>query len=114
MRDTKLYLLDIKESITRIQSYTRDVNLSEFEANSEKIDAVVRNLEIIGEAVKGIPSTITAKYPDIQWQDIVGMRNILVHDYFGVDVQIVWRTVQERLPSFLLVINSILMSLPQK
>ena len=111
MRDIKLYLLDILESINRIQSYTDGVTEVEFEKNTEKVDAVVRNFEIMGEAVKAIPSEITSQYPQIQWQDIVGMRNVLVHDYFGVDVHIVWRTAQERLPSLQSAINSILQSM---
>ena len=62
------------------------------------IDAVVRNLEIIGEGSKSVPIVIRRKYPDIPWMKMGGMRNILIHEYFGVDVKIVWRTIKKSLP----------------
>ena len=98
MRDTKLYLLDVKEAIDKIQEYTRKVSYDEFSKNKEKIDAVIRNFEIIGEAVKHIPQNIKQKHRDINWEDIVGMRNIITHEYFGVDLEIIWKTIKEKLP----------------
>ncbi|MBI5573981.1 MAG: DUF86 domain-containing protein [Elusimicrobia bacterium] len=98
MRDPKLYLVDIKESIEKIQEYTKEINYKDFSENNEKIDAVVRNLEIIGEAVKHISKDIKQKHKNVNWEDIVGMRNIITHEYFGVDLEIIWKTVKEKLP----------------
>lgn len=98
MREPELYLRDIKEAIEKIKKYTKDINFEQFSTDDEKIDAVVRNLEIIGEAVKHIPKNIKQKHKSINWEDIVGMRNIITHEYFGVDLEIIWKTITEKLP----------------
>lgn len=98
MRKSELYLLDIKEAIEKIQKYTEKISYEEFLKNDEKIDAVIRNLEIVGEAVKNIPNDIKQKYKEINWKDIMGMRNIIAHGYFGVDLEIIWKTIKEKLP----------------
>ena len=108
MRDPNLYLIDIKEAIDKIQEYTKDLSFDEFSKNSEKIDAVVRNLEIIGEAVKNIPKELKQKHKEINWQDIVDMRNIITHEYFGIDTEIVWKTIKESLPTLENKVNDIL------
>lgn len=74
------------------------MTLSQFKNNELVIDAVVRNLEVIGEASKNIPLTIQRTYPDIPWEQMKGMRNILIHEYFGVDIKIVWHTAKKYLP----------------
>lgn len=84
-RGVKLYLEDIKESIRKIEKYTRDVSFTEFFRDEQKIDAVVRNLSIIGEAVINMPEEIKAENPDVAWNEIKGMRNKVVHEYFGID-----------------------------
>lgn len=108
MRDPNLYLIDIKEAIDKIQEYTKDLFFDEFSKNSEKIDAVIRNLEIIGEAVKNIPKELKQKHKEINWQDIVDMRNIITHEYFGIDTEIVWKTIKESLPTLENKVNDIL------
>jgi len=91
MRSYNLYLKDISESIQKIMGYTQEIDYEEFIENSMVFDAVVRNFEIIGEAARNIPADIKSKFPQIPWADMVGMRNILVHGYFGVDYSIVMK-----------------------
>ena len=97
-RNYSLYLQDIAEAIDRIQSYLEGVARDEFETNQMRLDAVIRNLQIIGEAVKKIPDSIQKKYPNIPWQEIAGLRNRVTHAYFNVDINIIWDVVQSELP----------------
>lgn len=99
-RGIKLYLEDIQDSIRKIEKYARGSSFDEFSRDEQLIDAVVRNLSIIGEAVKNIPKEIKAKNPDMAWNEIKGMRNKVVHEYFGIDEEILWKTVQDDLPIF--------------
>ena len=99
-RGTKLYLEDIKDSIRKIEKYTRNVNFDEFSKDEKLIDAVIRNLSVIGEAVINIPKEIKTKNPDVAWKEIKGMRNKVIHEYFGIDEEILWRTIREDLPIF--------------
>jgi len=80
-------------SIEKIEEYTTDVNEEEFYKNTFVQDAVLRRLEIIGEAVKNIPDDFRAKYPDIPWRQIAGMRDVLIHAYFGVNLRRVWKVI---------------------
>jgi uncharacterized protein with HEPN domain len=91
-------LQDILETIAYLDTFTDGVSLEEFEANPEKLFAVVKALEIVGEAVKKIPDDIRAQYPQIPWKDVAGMRDILVHQYWRVDSRVVWSTVQTGIP----------------
>jgi len=93
-----LYLHDIKDSINAINNYITSMTFDEFINDRKTYMAVIREFEIIGEAVKNIPDNIKTKYPDIQWRDIVDFRNLLIHQYFGVDLEIVWKTIHEDLP----------------
>ncbi len=90
MRNINLYLYDIKDSISKIEQYCDTVSEEEFLANFEKQDAVLRRLEIIGEAVKKIPQNLKEKHSNIPWKNISGMRNVITHEYFGVDIKKVW------------------------
>lgn len=96
-REPNLYLRDILDSINKIEKYIKGFSFEEFSNNNEKIDAVVRNLEIIGEAARNIPKDITDKYPKIPWEKMVSTRNKVLHEYSGVDEEILWQTITEDL-----------------
>ena len=97
-RGTKLYLTDILDSIDKIGLYTAGISFSNFSKDSKTIDAVVRNLSINGEAAANIPANVSAANSQIPWREMVGMRNKVVHEYFGVDEGILWKTIAEDLP----------------
>lgn len=99
-REPKLYLEDIKSSIEKIEKYVSGLDYEKFSNDLKTIDAVVRNLEIIGEAVNNLPEEIKSQNPEIPWNEAVGMRNKVAHEYFGVDEEILWKTVTEDLPKF--------------
>ena len=101
-------LSDISEACRRILLYCRELNYSGFMNDVKTQDAVVRNLEIIGEAVKNIPSEITAKYPFIPWSDFAKLRDKLIHHYFGVNFDIVWGIIEDSLPEFLRQVEEII------
>jgi uncharacterized protein with HEPN domain len=111
VKDDKVYLNHIRDAISQIISYVSSGQESFF---GERIvqDAVVRNLEIIGEAVKHLSQEVKDRQPHIPWAQIAGMRDVLVHDYFGVDLKIVWDVVQNRLPELLETVG-ILLEVPQ-
>ena len=97
-RDYVTYLDDIENSILRINSYIQDMNYESFVLDIKTQDAVIRNLEIIGEAVKSLPSDfINKKEKNIPWNKIAGIRDILIHAYFNVDLQIIWDVIQNKL-----------------
>lgn len=91
-------LKDILEAIHRIERYVGTMGFAEFLADTEKQDAVVRNLEIMGEAVKSISAEFRQQHKDIEWGQIAGFRDKLIHHYFGVNWKIVWDVIQDRLP----------------
>lgn len=97
-RDDSLYLEHISESIAKIEKYISGVDEDNFMSNEQLQDAVIRQLQIIGEAAKRLTVDTTAKYSEVEWKDIAGMRDKLVHDYFGVDLDAVWDTVVHDLP----------------
>ena len=97
-RDYKVYLEDIVEAISKIRFFTTGLSLQTFSSDVKTFDAVIRNLEIIGEAIKGVPEEIRSIYPDVEWKKIAGLRDILAHEYFGIDVEIIWDIIQNKLP----------------
>jgi hypothetical protein len=99
-RNILLFLSDIIEAIEKIDKYTEDMTYEKFLQDDKTKDAVLRNLEIIGEAVKNIPDEIKRKYNFVNWRAASGMRNKLIHEYFGVNFAIVWETIKHDLPSF--------------
>ena len=110
-RDFQLYLKDISNECKNIKIFTRDVNYEEFTDNLEKVYAVVKAFENIGEAVKNIPKEITQQYPHIPWREIAKMRDVLTHHYFGVDDKVLWDTLDEEFDEFENTVNLILKKL---
>lgn len=98
MKDDRIYLLHVRDAIDQIATYTADGHAA-FAADRKTQDAVIRNLEIIGEAVKRLSTSLTSTHTDVPWRRIAGMRDKLVHDYFGVDLELVWGVVERELPA---------------
>jgi uncharacterized protein with HEPN domain len=96
-REWKLLFEDIIECINKIEEYTDDLTFDDFEESNLVTDAVIRNIEIIGEASKNIPAEIQQSFSDIPWQKLRGIRNRIVHDYFDVDRKIIWFIVTNEL-----------------
>jgi len=97
-RDFEVYLGDIRQAISKIQNYTAGLSRDAFDQDDRTIDAVIRNLQVIGEAAKAIPESVRAVYPNIEWKKIAGLRDILAHQYFEVDLDIIWDVLQNKLP----------------
>ena len=98
MRDYNLYLQDILSAIDSIDSFVAGMDLETFQSDDKTSSAVVQKLEVIGEAAKQIPEEIRQSHVYIPWKEMAGMRDKLIHFYFGIDYQLVWKTIQERLP----------------
>ena len=92
------YLRDIHQAAVKALAFIEDMDLPTFSADRKTNLAVVRSLEIIGEATRHIPASIRSRYSEEPWQDMAAMRNKLIHEYFGVDLEVLWRTVREDLP----------------
>ena len=99
-RSADLYIEDILSSIEKIENYVSGMSFEDFWRDYKTIDAVVRNLSIIGEASKNMPEEIKSKHTEVPWIEIVGMRNKVMHEYFGVDEEILWKTISEDLSVF--------------
>ncbi|MEK7250657.1 MAG: DUF86 domain-containing protein [Bacteroidota bacterium] len=97
-RDIRVFLQDIVDSIEKLEQYTELVAEPEFYVDTEKQDAIIRRIEIIGEAVANLPMELRDKFPDVPWRDMVGMRNVMIHNYFGVTLAMVWRVASSDLP----------------
>jgi uncharacterized protein with HEPN domain len=98
VKDPAVYLRHIRDAIARIGKYTAQGRNAFFD-DSMVQDAVIRNLEVIGEAVRSLPPELKRRHPEIPWRSITALRNVLIHEYFGVDLEIVWRVVQRRIPT---------------
>lgn len=96
-RDIKLLLEDIAEAVNKITVYTRGMSYNDFIADDKTIDAVVRNFEIIGEAANRISEDYKIQHPEIEWRQIIGLRNRVIHEYFGIDYEILWHIIENYL-----------------
>jgi len=97
-KEYKVYLNDILECIEKIEKYTKGVSYEKFAKSTLLADAVIRNLEVIGEAVKKIPADVKRKYSGIEWKKISGLRDVLIHEYFGINLEIVWDIIVNKIP----------------
>ena len=106
-RDILLFIDDILESIKNIEEFTKNLNKEKFSKDNLRQSAVIRQLEIIGEATKNVPISFREKYPNIPWKDMAGLRDILSHAYFGVDISRVWNVITKDLPNIKIKIEKI-------
>jgi uncharacterized protein with HEPN domain len=107
MKDDRVYLLHIRDAVQRILDYTRD-GQDFFLADTKTQDAVIRNIEIIGEAAKNLSDALKGGHVDIPWKQIAGMRDTLIHRYFGVKLALVWEVVEKDLPGFIIRVHELL------
>jgi uncharacterized protein with HEPN domain len=108
MRDYTLYLKDILEAMGDIELFVEGMSFENFHNDNKTTSAVIRKFEIMGEATKQIPDEIKHKYSDVPWKEMAGMRDRLIHFYFGVDYDLVWSTIKNRLPQVKLIIKKII------
>jgi len=109
-KDPQVFIAHILDSIRFIEEYSAEVTEAKFHKNRSLQDAIIRRLEIIGEAVKNLPTAFKTKYPEIPWKQIAGMRDILIHEYFDVDLLLTWKVVKHELPSIKKRLSEILAS----
>ncbi len=107
-RSARILLGDILEAAELLERYTAGLSRHEFAGNIEKQDAVARRLEIIGESVKRLPKDLRDQHPDVPWREIAGARDVLVHEYFRIDVDLAWEMVKQDVPGLAVRIRSIL------
>ncbi len=113
-RNFVMFLEDIYDSIEKIEKYTKSFTKKKLIENQETQDAVIRRFEIIGEAVKNLPVGFKKNHNKINWNKIAGMRNILIHEYFGVNINRVWKTIKEDIPDLKFKISQILKELKKQ
>lgn len=111
MKEDRVLLLHIRDAAQRVLNYTSD-GRDFFMADTKTQDAVIRNIEIIGEASKNVSDGLKSNHSDIPWKQIAGMRDTLIHRYFGVKLELVWQVVESNLPSFVTRVDQILSALP--
>lgn len=97
-KDPKIFLKHIQESIEKIERHTKEMSEGEFKDDIKTQDAIIRRVEIIGEAVKNLPSEFKRKHSKIEWREIAGMRDKLIHEYFGVNLDMVWEVIRKDIP----------------
>ena len=107
-REHRLFLEDMRKACEKIAAYAQRLTREEFLADAKTFDAVMRNLEVIGEAAKHIPPDVRTQHPSINWRKISGLRDVAIHEYFGVDVEIIWDIVTREVPTLLIQLKRIL------
>ena len=112
MRD-KVFLRHILDAIKNIEDDTGDITENEFDSDRKTKDSVVRNFEIIGEAIKNLEVDLKMKHPEIPWTKPIGLRNRAIHEYFGIDYTVIWQTIKDDLPEFKRQIEELLKKLEQ-
>ena len=105
------YLQDVLDSIDAIEEFIADISFDEFKQDRKTIFAVIRAIETIGEAVKNIPESIRSKYPNVPWRAIAGMRDKLIHQYFSVDIDVLWETPQQDVPQLKVLLTRVMKDL---
>ncbi len=107
-RSLQLYIKDIANAIEEVEEFMRDLTFDEFSENTQAVRAVTMDFIVIGEAAKHLPLETRRSYPQIPWGKVIGMRNILTHDYPEADIEIIWKTAKKRLPELKVVIQEML------
>ncbi|MBC2697239.1 MAG: DUF86 domain-containing protein [ANME-2 cluster archaeon] len=97
-KEPEVFIEHILESIELIENYTANKTISDFIESVQLQDSIIRRIEIIGEAVKNLPAEVKSNYPDVPWKNIAGMRDVLIHKYFGIDLELTWQVVQKDIP----------------
>ena len=113
-RDIQLFIADMLEAIEKVHRYVSGLDLERFLKDDLVIDAVVRNLEVIGEAAKHLPSNLRERYTGIDWRRVIGFRNIVIHEYFDVDARIVWTIATQQLQALKEVLQAMLRDIKQQ
>ncbi len=109
-RDPTLRLEDIRTACAKIRRWTAGLDFARFVADDRTFDAVLRNLEVVGQAVKHLPDHLLRQYPEVPWRNIAAMRDVVIHGYFGVDAEIVWDVVCNHIPKLLETVERMLAS----
>ncbi|KAF5418324.1 MAG: hypothetical protein C5S45_09275 [Candidatus Methanocomedens sp.] len=97
-KESEVFIEHILESIELIENYTANKTISDFIESVQLQDSIIRRIEIIGEAVKNLPAEVKSNYPDVPWKNIAGIRDVLIHKYFGIDLELTWQVVQKDIP----------------